>query len=134
MQSGIFKTTLAPFLAYTFLQFVCMLWLCILFNIKDHDEDKRDGLKTLAVQLGQDSFLQYAKWLILKVTWVPIAVFLWAYPNHSSPLLLALAIMLFLYWYSFHCFKQKLPVATFVIRYDGLMVMKAALLIFAKLI
>ena len=107
--------------------------LSLLFNINDYAEDKKDGIKTIAVLIGPVKSLRYGKW-VMTVLNVAAAFLLWYYfellhPIYFAALLLPV-VLLFLLFHRFLALKDE---ALFVIRYDGLMIVKALLLIFAVL-
>lgn len=107
--------------------------LSLLFNINDYAEDKKDGIKTIAVLIGPLKSLRYGKW-VMTVLNVAAAFLLLYYfellhPIYFAALLLPV-VLLFLLFHRFLALKDE---ALFVIRYDGLMIVKALLLIFAVL-
>lgn len=124
----------ASILAFLFFQFAFILSLCVLFNVRDVEEDKQDGLQTLAVKYGTASVLNYGKWIAVILNLVAATVFLIVYPHGWVLIATGILITLYLLWRLFHYFVWRSTVANFAIRYDGLMIIKAALLIFAKLI
>lgn len=107
--------------------------LSFLFNINDYEEDKNDGIKTIVVLLGPGKSLQYGKW-IMPLANAGTALLLMYYfklfhPAHYAALLIPI-ILLFLLYQRFSARKDEV---SFVIRNDGLMIVKALLLIFAVL-
>ncbi len=112
-------------------RFFFMLGLCLLFNIRDFEEDKKDGLKTLAVVYGKQLTLKYGKWLLLILNILATGVLLYTL-NYNKPFIItAFFIPVVLVWLLFHYFHYSRNTASFVLVYDGLMVVKAILLIFA---
>lgn len=107
--------------------------LSLLFNINDYDEDKKDDIKTIAVLIGPLKSLRYGKWLMTFLNIVAAFLLLYYFellnPVYFAALLLPV-ILLFLLYHRFSASKNE---AIFVIRYDGLMIVKALLLIFALL-
>ena len=107
--------------------------LSLLFNINDYAEDKKDGIKTIAVLIGPLKSLRYGKW-VMTILNVAAAFLLWYYFTVNNAVyitaLLLPVILLFLLFHRFLALKDE---AIFVIRYDGLMIVKALLLIFAVL-
>ncbi|MFZ1532617.1 MAG: hypothetical protein WAT14_00540 [Chitinophagaceae bacterium] len=115
-------------------RFVFIASLSLLFNINDYEEDKLDNIKTLAVVLGPGKSILYGKWLMLLMN-AAAAFFLLHYFELNNPLfyaaLLLPVIIVFLLYHQFSPMKDE---TTFIIRYDGMMIVKALLLIFALLI
>lgn len=118
--------------AFLLFQFVFVLGLCVLFNVKDAEEDKAEGLKTFAAHYGAAAVLRRGKWVILTVNLIAAAFFLIVYPKSTPLMWLALLLSIFLLWLLFHLFSYKKDIAVFALQYDGLMIVKASLLIFAK--
>jgi 4-hydroxybenzoate polyprenyltransferase len=115
-------------------RFFFMASLCVLFNINDYEEDKADGVNTIAVLLGPAAALQKGKWLglwlhLLTSAWLLLA-FQLLQPVYYPALLIPIALV----FLAFHRFRKAGEEAFFVLRYDGLMIVKALLLIFALLI
>jgi 4-hydroxybenzoate polyprenyltransferase len=107
--------------------------LSFLFNIHDFEDDKKDGIKTFAVLLGPRKSLQYGKWIMIMVNggtaFLLLFYFNLFHPAYYTALLLPV-IGLFLLYHRFSAGKNE---AAFAIRHDGLMIVKALLLIFAVL-
>jgi 4-hydroxybenzoate polyprenyltransferase len=107
--------------------------LCVLFNINDYEEDKADDVKTIAVLLGPARTLRSGKWLVLIVNTIT-AIWLTGYFHlYSIQGYVAVFIPVLLLFWSYHRFSSLTDEAIFVLRYDGLMIVKALLLIFALL-
>ncbi|MBL0272898.1 MAG: UbiA family prenyltransferase [Chitinophagaceae bacterium] len=108
--------------------------LSLLFNIKDYEEDKQDGIKTIAVLMGPAKSLRYGKIVMPLLSFIS-ALWLLFTMGINKPVFYAAffipILLLFLLYYRFSHMKDE---AAFVIRYDGLMIVKALLLIFAFLI
>jgi hypothetical protein len=119
-------------LSYTLLQLVCLWWLCVIFNIKDYVEDKQDGLKTFGSSLVIGALLRYGKWMALITIIVPFLFFCITYKATSSLFIIVGVVLLFFYWFALHRYQPKQRLVDFAIQYDGLIIVKAALLIFAK--
>lgn len=122
-----------PLLVLFIHRFFFMASLCVLFNIHDYEEDKADGVLTIAVQLGPEYTLRKGKWLslllgILSTAWLLLVFHL----NHPF-VYAATLIPLFLVFMAWHRFRRPREEAFFVLQYDGLMIVKAMLLIFALL-
>lgn len=107
--------------------------LSVLFNIRDYEEDKAAGVRTIAVAWGPGKTLQRVKWLSLLTGLLSSAglaqVFHLYHPAHLAALLMP-QLLIFLYFHRFDPGKEE---AFFVWRHDGLMILKALLLIFALL-
>jgi 4-hydroxybenzoate polyprenyltransferase len=112
-------------------RFTFMLGLCILFNIKDLEEDEKDGLKTLAVVYGKQSTLYYGKWILLFFNSICTGLLIWQQSYANLLIFVALFIPVLLVWLLFHYFHRSNNTAAFVLINDGVMVIKAVLLIFA---
>ena len=116
-----------------FHRFFFIAALSFLFNINDYEEDKKDGIKTFAVLLGPKKSLTYGKW-IMPVANAATAFLLMYYlhlfhPAYYAALLIPVILIFLLY----QRFSGRKDEAAFVIRNDGLMIVKALLLIFAVL-
>jgi 4-hydroxybenzoate polyprenyltransferase len=115
-------------------RFVFIAALSILFNVNDYEEDKKDGIKTIAVMAGPAKTLQYGKWILtiinISASILLVHYFQLTHPLYYTAILLPVVLLFFLY----HFFKPATDEAAFAIRYDGLMILKAMLLIFAVLI
>jgi 4-hydroxybenzoate polyprenyltransferase len=112
-------------------RFAFMLGLCILFNIKDLEEDEKDGLKTLAVVYGKQSILYYGKWMLLFFNSICTWLLVWQLGYTNIMIVTAFFIPVLLVWLLFHYFHRSTNTAAFVLINDGMMVIKAVLLIFA---
>lgn len=123
------------FVPMIFLQrFIFIGALCFLFNIRDYEEDKRDDIKTFAVLLGQRRSLQYGKWVMTVVNALFTLIFLWCFELQDTGDYIAAFIPVVLLFCLFQFYSPQKNEALFVIRNDGLMLIKALLLIFALLI
>lgn len=105
--------------------------LSFLFNINDHDEDKEDGIKTIAVLIGPAKSLLYGKWLMTFLNLVTSFFLLYCFELNSPVYYAALFIPVILLFILYQRFSPMKDEAVFAIRYDGLMIVKALLLIFA---
>lgn len=115
-------------------RFIFMMALCVLFNIKDAEEDKREGIRTYAAIYGPNKILQIGKWLFLILNLVSGYLLLYYFNLSGLYYWIAALIPVLLIFYSFQYFKPSIETAWFVFRYDGLMIVKALLLIFAIII
>jgi len=121
-----------PLLLPLFIQhFVFIGALSVLFNVRDYEEDKRDHIRTLAVVLGPATTLRKAGRLAVLVNTVVNGWLLWNMHTWSEWLVAALFIPVILLWLGFNNFPEDADESLFIIRFDGLMILKAALLIFA---
>ncbi|MEQ1677912.1 MAG: UbiA family prenyltransferase [Chitinophagaceae bacterium] len=121
-------------LAILFLhRFFFIASLCVLFNINDHEEDKKDGVRTIAVSAGPEKSLRYGKWFTLFINSV-MAVLLLCYFKLNQPVFfIALLLPVVLVFWLYHRFMASKEEALFVLQHDGMMIVKALLLIFALL-
>lgn len=121
-------------IAILFLQrFIFMMALSVLFNIKDSEEDKKEGIRTYAVIYGPEKILQVGKWSFLILNLITGCLLLYYFELLNTVYWIAVLIPILLILYSYQYFKPKIEIAWFVFRYDGLMIVKALLLIFAIL-
>lgn len=105
--------------------------LGFLFNINDYEEDKEDKIKTMAVLLGPSKSLYWGKWISSGINILTGLSLIYFYGLHQPPFYAAIILPSLLLFFSFHNFKFSTEEAPFVLRYDGLMIIKALLLIFA---
>jgi 4-hydroxybenzoate polyprenyltransferase len=107
--------------------------LSVLFNINDYEEDKKDGIRTIAVIAGPAKTLKYGKWIAIIVN-ISASLLLIHFFHFRDPLfytVIFLPVVLLFFLYRF--FRPGTNEASFAARYDGLMILKALLLIFAVL-
>lgn len=114
-------------------RFLFMAALSVLFNIKDQEEDKADGVKTIAVSLGPEKTLRYGQWVILLTNLAASLLLLYVFGLHHPAFYAAVLVPCGLLFLSYRRFRPAGEEAFFVVRYDGLMIIKALLLIFALL-
>ena len=115
-------------------RFLFIATLSLLFNINDYEEDKKDDIKTIAVLIGPLKSLRYGKWLMTVLNVATAFLLLYYFKLFKPVYIVALSlpvVLLFLLYQRFSALKDE---AIFAIRYDGLMIVKALLLIFALLI
>lgn len=114
--------------------FIFIMALCVLFNIKDYEEDKKDGVKTVAVMAGPQATLRIGKWifslLIAVAGYFLLYYFHLLHPAGYAAILIPLLMVFLLFQY----FKPGIDSALFVFLHDGMMIVQALLLIFAVLI
>jgi 4-hydroxybenzoate polyprenyltransferase len=116
-----------------FQRFFFVASLCVLFNVNDYEEDKADGIKTIAVAHGAKKTIFYAKWgfLLLNIFWGLLLLY---YFDLSHPAqYISVLIPAGMVWWLYQHFSTTTDEALFVLRYDGMMIVKALLLIFAVL-
>ncbi len=121
-------------LAFLFLhRFFFIASLCVLFNINDHEEDKKDGVRTIAVSAGPEKSLRYGKWLTLFINAVLALLLLYYFKLNQPVFYIALLLPVVLVFWLYHRFTVSKEEALFVLQHDGMMIVKALLLIFALL-
>ena len=115
-------------------RFLFVMALCVLFNLRDYEEDKADNVMTPAVLLGSQKILSTGKWVLSILNLIAGLLLIWAF-HFQSPLLYAAiiipVILLFLLFQYFSFTKTEIQ---FLFLNDGLMPVKALLLIFAAII
>lgn len=107
--------------------------LVFLFNINDYEEDKQDGIKTIAVILGPLKSLQTGKWVVVIVNTMTSLLLLYYFDLHHIAFFAVLLTPVIFLFEFYHRFSGQKDEAGFVLRHDGLMILKALLLIFAVL-
>lgn len=105
--------------------------LAILFNVYDYREDKEENIRTIAVIAGPAKTLHYCKWVMLLLNTVAALWLIMQMADIHWPVNIALAIPIMVLWWLYHFFRQGNTEADFYLRHDGLMLVKALLLIFA---
>lgn len=115
-------------------RFVFIASLSVLFNVNDYEEDKADGVKTIAVLLGPERTLRQGKRLTLLLNLAMAILLLYTFPLRHMSFYIAILIPAGLLYYFYDRFIPAKEEAFFVLRHDGLMIVKALLLIFALLI
>lgn len=122
------------FMPVLFMQrFVFIAALCFLFNIKDQEEDMKEGIKTLAVIIGPKKSLLIGKWTMTILTALFTFFMLWAFELQDAIFYIAAFIPVILLFLLYQYFPSTKTRAGFIIRNDGLMLVQALLLIFALL-
>lgn len=112
-------------------RFIFIAALSLLFNINDHEEDLRDGIRTFAVALGPEQSLRRGKWLMTLLNTVSLSWVLFEFRLLQPAPIAASALFLTILFRAFDRFRPDPLESRFVIRYDGLMLIQALLLIFA---
>lgn len=127
------KMSNSNLLSLFFHRLIFIASLGFLFNINDYEEDKKDGIKTIAVLLGPEKSLQRGKWIVLLLN-IAMSLLLWYYFDlRSLAFISAMLIPVLFLFVVYQTFSFQKDEASFVIRHDGLMILKALLLIFAVL-
>lgn len=105
--------------------------LGLLFNINDYEEDKEDKIKTMAVLMGPDKSLYWGKWVSTGINTLAGLLLIYFFGLHQPVFFAAIILPPILIFFSFHNFRFSTEEAPFVLWHDGLMIIKAMLLIFA---
>lgn len=108
--------------------------IAFLFNIYDYIEDKETGTRTFAVYFGQKKSIQFGKWLFLVLNFITSAVFIFAFKGTTIYITLAVILPVVSVFILYQKFNPAETESSFVLRHDGLMIIKALLLIFATVI
>lgn len=112
-------------------RFLFIASLGFLFNILDYYEDKEDGITTAAVWLGPAKSLSTGKWLTVIAGLISSGWLIHQFNLYRPEFYAALAFPVMLLFLSFRNPYKSNDEAVIVLRYDGLMIVKALLLIFA---
>lgn len=105
--------------------FLFISTLCVMFDLKDFDVDKKEGLKTFAVQFGVQNTIRY---IIIPLVIVCITAFAYYIHLNNFPyprIILNLIPYLFLILISFSLLKKKRKIIFYLFVIDGLMILKA---------
>ncbi|HMZ46892.1 MAG TPA: hypothetical protein PLU36_08830 [Chitinophagaceae bacterium] len=105
--------------------FMFISTLCVMFDLKDFEIDKKDGLKTFAVQFGVSNTIKY---IIIPLVIICIAAFIIFVEQNHFPyqrILLNIIPYLFLILISFALLKKKRKIIYYLFVIDGLMILKA---------
>jgi 4-hydroxybenzoate polyprenyltransferase len=112
-------------------RFIFIASIAVLFNIRDYAEDKKDNIKTIAVVAGPQQTLLYGKWITLVLNTVAGICLAGSFSFKQPAIIFSLVLPALLIFALYHFFKPGQDEAVFVWRHDGLMLLKALLLIFA---
>lgn len=99
--------------------------LCIMFDIKDYDADKKEDLKTFAVQFGINNTIRY---IIIPLVVICILLFAcYVHFNHFpyQRILMNVIPYIFLIAVSYSLLRKKRKIIYYLSVIDGLMVVKA---------
>lgn len=113
---------------------VFIMGLCMLFNVRDYEEDKAAGIVTPVVALGQQIILSKGKWLICLLNIATAILMIREFYFHSVLQYAAVLLPIVLLYLLFHFFRPGRSEMQFVYLHDGLMPVKALLLIFAAVL
>lgn len=105
--------------------------LGFLFNINDYEEDKDDKIKTMAVLLGPSKCLYWGKWLSAGINILTGLMLINYFRVYQPAFFAAVILPPILLFFAFHNFRFSTEEAPFVLRYDGVIIIKVLLLIFA---
>jgi len=103
----------------------------MLFNLRDYEEDKSVGIITPVVALGPQVILSKGKWLMCLLNMITAILLVRQFHFHTILQYAAVLLPVFLLYMLFHFFKPVRSEMQFVYLHDGLMPVKALLLIFA---
>jgi 4-hydroxybenzoate polyprenyltransferase len=117
-----------------FQRFFFIATLSILFNVRDYEEDKKDEVRTIAVIAGPETTLLYSKWIMTAVNLLACLLLVYQFDLWQPEFMAAVFIPALILFLSMQHFYTGGDEARFVFLYDGLMILKALLLIFAVLI
>jgi 1,4-dihydroxy-2-naphthoate octaprenyltransferase len=112
-------------------QLVFILALCMLFNVRDYEEDKAAGIITPVVALSPQIILTKGKWLICLLNVITGILLIQTFHFNSPIQYAAVLIPAILLYLLFQFFRPERSEMQFVYLHDGLMPVKALLLIFA---
>ncbi len=112
-------------------RFVFIMALAMLFNVRDYEEDKKDKVITPVVAYGQEKVLLYGKWLMTFINLITALLVCRYFNFHFTIQYVAVIIPVVLLFLLFHYFRFSRNEIEFSILHDGLMPVKALLLIFA---
>lgn len=107
--------------------------IAFLFNIYDYDEDKESGTNTFAVSWGQKRSLNIGKWSFLMLNLAASALFILFAGNITTIFTIAVLIPSVSVFFLYENFDPAEHESSFVLRHDGLIFIKALLLIFASI-
>jgi 4-hydroxybenzoate polyprenyltransferase len=108
--------------------------LSILFNARDYEEDKKDEIRTIAVIAGPEKTLLYSKWIMTAINLLSGLFLVYHFGLWQPVFMAAVFIPALILFFAMQHFYTGGDEARFVFLYDGLMILKALLLIFAVLI
>jgi 4-hydroxybenzoate polyprenyltransferase len=126
------QRTAARYLAPLFVhRFFFIASIAVLFNIRDYTTDKTANIKTMAVLAGPYKTLKYGKWITALLN-IAAAIWLADVFSFTRPLTIAaLAIPILLVFCLYHFFSPGKTGSVFAWKNDGLILLKALILIFA---
>ena len=105
--------------------------LAMLFNLRDYEEDKKENIFTPAVVMGPAKILSTGKWMICILNMITTLLLIRVFQFQWPVQIIALFIPVILLFLLFHYFRSDKNEIRFSLLHDGLMPVKALLLIFA---
>lgn len=105
--------------------FLFISTLCVMFDLKDFDVDKKEGLKTFAVQFGVQKTIRF---IIIPLVIICITAFAYYIHVNNFPyprIIMNLIPYLFLIIISYSLLKKKRKIIFYLFVIDGLMILKA---------
>ena len=115
-------------------RFIFIAALSVVFNLKDLEEDKQAGIRTLAVIFGQKKVLQWGQRIFPFLFLGSACIFIFSIPDSPKGLgggIGAITVAIFRCFRDFRSEKYSEP--RFVMEYDGLMLVQPLILIFVQL-
>ena len=106
----------------------------MLFNVRDYAEDKQDKIITPAVALGPSVILNRGKWLICGLNVITVSLLIKTFHFFNLIQIAAVVLPVVFVFLLFQYFRFDRSEMQFVFLHDGLMPVKALLLIFAALL
>ncbi|MBK8952939.1 MAG: UbiA family prenyltransferase [Chitinophagaceae bacterium] len=119
------------FIFFTLHRFIFIAALSFIFNIYDISEDKENNISTFAVMAGQQKSLMTGKWLFTLLYICLSITLLLTLSSVYFFIILAILLPAPIIYFAYNNFNSRMPESTFALLYDGLMIVKALLLIFA---
>jgi 4-hydroxybenzoate polyprenyltransferase len=112
-------------------RFFFIMALAMLFNVRDYEEDKKDKVVTPAVAFGPQKILFYGKGLMLFINIITGLLVCRYFNLYFTLQYIAVIIPVLFLFLLFHFFRFSRNEIEFSILHDGLIPVKALLLIFA---
>lgn len=112
-------------------RFFFIMALAMLFNVRDYEEDKKDKVVTPAVAFGPQKILFYGKGLMIFINIITGLLVCRYFNLHFTLQYIAVIIPVLFLFLLFHFFRFSRNEIEFSILHDGLIPVKALLLIFA---
>lgn len=112
-------------------RFIFIAPLVVLFNLYDLEKDRQEGIRTPAVRLGEKKILASGKWIFTALNLLGALLLLYYFNLYQWTAVTALLLPAGLIYYLFSSFSRHTKELMFILKNDGLILLKAALLIFA---